>query len=114
MSFIRSIDILGYDNLLHFPHSAAFAFPPPDLVPYHAFSSRGIYVPLPLTLDAGAVEVDAAGTPTVHLGIDHEAPRTGARGKQEVVQVAREDAWALGRDPEWVEPRGTCRGVFSR
>lgn len=115
MPYVPSIDILGYENILHFPESAIFNYPPSDLIPFNEFQSKGIYVPLALTLDAH--EIDGTGLATVDLAIDHDAPsgKNPRRKKdREVVKVAQEDAWKLGRDEGWVEPEGTCRDDFPR
>lgn len=120
--FVTSIDILGFENLLQFPHSAVFSDPPDDLVPFHEFQGKGLFVPLPLTIDEpqGAesrVEVDGEGIPTVDLENDHAHPgpnKRQPRRKVEVVKVAPSDAWRLGQDEAWIEPKGTCRGGYSR
>ncbi|GHJ85467.1 hypothetical protein NliqN6_1869 [Naganishia liquefaciens] len=116
----------GTENLLRFPHSPAFRHPPANLVPFDAFRAKGLFVPLPLTVDAGGggrVEVDGAGIPTVDLENDHAhvGANTSRRGqgrgqgrKGEVVKVVvPQDAWRLGRDETWVEPEGTYRGGHS-
>jgi hypothetical protein len=115
MPYVPSIDILGFENLLSFPTSAIFSSPPADLIPFSEFQSKGIYVPLALTVDAH--EIDGSGLATVDLGIDHDAPslkHPRRKKDREVVKVEREEAWKLGMDEAWVEPEGTCRGDFSR
>ncbi|KAJ9093606.1 hypothetical protein QFC19_008273 [Naganishia cerealis] len=118
--FIKSIDILGYDKILHFPTSAAFSYPPADLVPFEAYQGKGVYVPLALTAEddllgselSGSgtleplVEIDGEGILTVELKVDAKArlARTG------IVRVPAEDAWRLGQDDSFSEPEGTCRG----
>ena len=120
--FITSIDILGFENLLQFPHRAVFSYPPDGLVPFHEFKGKGLFVPLPLTIDEpqgaeSCLEVDGEGIPTVDLENDHAHswPNTRQSGRKvEVVKVAPCDAWRLGQDEAWVEPEGTCRGGYSR
>lgn len=115
MPYIPSIDVLGEENLLRFPTSAIFSSPPPDLIPFNEFKSKGIYVPLALTV--GAHEIDGSGLVTVDLEIDHDTPslkHSRRKKDREVVKVAREDAWKLGMDEAWVEPEGTCQGDISR
>ncbi|KAI5450799.1 hypothetical protein NCC49_002805 [Naganishia albida] len=114
MPYIPSIDVLGEENLLRFPTSAIFSSPPPDLIGFNEFKSKGVYVPLALTV--GAHEIDGSGLATVDLEIDHDTPslkHSRRKKDREVVKVAREDAWKLGMDQAWVEPEGTCQGDFS-
>jgi hypothetical protein len=120
LPYISSIDIIGFDSLLQFPHSAVFNFPPEDLIPFDEFKGKGLFIPLPLTVDSqetedARVEVDGQGIPMVDIAVDAVGrPEPMVRRKAELVKVAPWDAWKLGSDEGWVEPEGTCHGEYSR
>ncbi|KAJ9128066.1 hypothetical protein QFC24_000357 [Naganishia onofrii] len=131
--FIKSIDILGFDKILHFPTSAVFQYLPPTLVPFREYDGDGIYVPLALTADReegvqrvqgtesqdSGIERDGYGIPTIPLNSgaathDPAVPRPFRTRLGAIARLPVDDAWRLGQDPGFREPKGTGRGGYSR
>lgn len=126
---IKSIDILAFDKILHFPTSAVFQYLPPTLVPFREYDGDGIYVPLALTADRegvqgiesedSGIERDGYGIPTIPLNSgaathDPAVPRPFRTRLGAIVRLPVDDAWRLGQDPGFREPKGTGRGGYSR